>query len=98
MNATAPADPAAFPSGHERRAWRRARRDHDAQQLTTLRALAATGGALTSLHYRDLGGHAAPGRIHHRRPADPGRTRAPARAARLDAGHRRHPSDPAARG
>ena len=64
MNSNAPAGPAAFPSGRDRRAWRRAERhaihDHDAQQLTTLRALAATGGALTSLLYQDPGGHAAP--------------------------------------
>lgn len=41
----------------ERREWRqaerRALRDHDAQQLTTLRSLAATGGGLTSLIYPD---------------------------------------------
>ena len=64
MNSNAPADPAAFLSGRERRAWRRAERramrDHDAHQLTTLRTLAATGGALTGLLYRDFGGHAAP--------------------------------------
>jgi hypothetical protein len=64
MNSNAPADPAVFLSGRERRAWRRAERralrDHDAQQLTTLRTLAATGGALTGLLYRDSGGHAAP--------------------------------------
>lgn len=63
MNSNAPADPAAFLSGRERRASRRAERramrDHDAQQLTTLRTLAATGGALSGLLYRDLGGHAA---------------------------------------
>jgi hypothetical protein len=64
MNRDAPADPLAFLSGRERRAWRRAERravrDHDAWQLTTLRTLAATGGALTGLLYRDLGGHAVP--------------------------------------
>jgi hypothetical protein len=41
----------------ERREWRqaerRALRDHDSQQLTTLRSLAATGGTLTSLIYPD---------------------------------------------
>jgi hypothetical protein len=64
MNSDAPTDPAVFPPGRERRAWRRAERralrDHDAQQLTTLRTLAATRGALTGLLYRDSGGHTAP--------------------------------------
>ena len=67
MNINPPADPALFLSGCERRAWhraeRRALRDHDAQQLTTLRTLAATGGALTGLLYRDIGGHAAPAEL-----------------------------------
>lgn len=47
----------------ERRRWRRAERralrDHDAQQLTTLQSLAATGGGLTGLLYQDCGGHTA---------------------------------------
>jgi hypothetical protein len=64
MNSNASADPAVCLSGRERRAWRwaerRALRDHDAQQLTTLRTLAATDGALTRLLYRDCGGHTAP--------------------------------------
>lgn len=67
MNSNAPADPLAFLSGRERRRWRqaerRATRDHDAQQLTTLRSLAATGGTLTDLLYRDCGGHAAPAEL-----------------------------------
>lgn len=41
----------------ERREWRqaerRALRDHDAQQLTTLRSLAVSGAGLTSLIYPD---------------------------------------------
>ena len=64
MNSNAPADPATFLSGRERRAWRqaerRALRDRDALQLTTLRTLAATGGALTGLLYQDFGRHTAP--------------------------------------
>ena len=64
MSSNAPTDPAVFLSGRERRAWRRAERcalrDHEAQQLTALRTLAATGGALTGLLYRDSGGHTAP--------------------------------------
>jgi hypothetical protein len=64
MNSNAPADPLAFLSGRERRTWRRAERramrDHDAQQLTTLRTLAATGGALNGLLYLDSGRHTAP--------------------------------------
>lgn len=64
MNSNAPTDPAVFLSGRERRAWRRAARralrDNDEQQLTTLRTMAASGGALTGLLYRDSGGHTAP--------------------------------------
>jgi hypothetical protein len=64
MSSNTPTDPAVFLTGRERRAWRRAerraRRDHDAQQLTTLQTLAAAGGALTSVLYRDVGGHTAP--------------------------------------
>ncbi|MGH3167671.1 MAG: hypothetical protein ACRDN0_17505 [Trebonia sp.] len=64
MNSNASVDPLAFLSGRERRTWRRAgrraMRDHDAQQLTTLRTLAATGGALAGLLYRDCGRHTAP--------------------------------------
>jgi hypothetical protein len=48
-------------SGPEHRTWRqverRALRDHNAQQLATLRNLAATEGALTSLIYPDGGAH-----------------------------------------
>ena len=59
-----PVGPLELLSGRERRLWRlaerRARRDHDAQQLATLRSLAATGGGLTGLLYRDSGGHTAP--------------------------------------
>ena len=64
MNSDAPTDPAVILSGRERRAWRRAGRrairDHDAQQLTTLRTLAAARGGLTGLLCRDSGGHTAP--------------------------------------
>jgi hypothetical protein len=63
MNSDAAADPLDFLSVRERRTWRRAERralrDHDAQQLTTLRSLAGTGGGLTGLLYRDSGGHTA---------------------------------------
>lgn len=59
-----PVGPLELLSGRERRQWRlaerRARRDHDAQQLATLRSLAATGGGLTGVLYRDCGGHTAP--------------------------------------
>jgi len=62
MNSKALGDPLAFMSFPERRRWRqverRAVREHSAQQLTTLRILAATGGALTSLIYPDSGGYA----------------------------------------
>jgi energy-coupling factor transporter ATP-binding protein EcfA2 len=62
MNSKALDDPLAFMSFSERRRWRRAERravrEHSAQQLTTLRILAATGGALTSLIYPDSGGYA----------------------------------------
>src|SRR5260370_34411847 len=62
MNSKAPGEPLAFMSFPERRRWRhverRAVREHNARQLTTLRILAATGGALTSLIYPDPGGHA----------------------------------------
>jgi hypothetical protein len=55
-------DPLAFMSRPERRQWRQAEhlivREHNAQQLTTLRSLAATGGGLTSLVYPDSGGYA----------------------------------------
>jgi hypothetical protein len=64
MNSQALGDPLAFMSFPERRRWRqvgrRAVREHNAQQLTTLRILAATGGALTSLIYPDSGGYATP--------------------------------------
>jgi hypothetical protein len=68
MNSNAPpADPRAFLSARERRAWRRAERrairDHETQQRTTLRTLAAAGGALTDLLYQDCGGHAAPAEV-----------------------------------
>jgi hypothetical protein len=57
------ASPLEFLSGRERRKWRlaerRALRDHDAQQLTTLRSLAATGGGLTGLLYQDSRGPTA---------------------------------------
>lgn len=62
MNSQALGDPLAFMSFPERRRWRqverRAVREHNAQQSTTLRILAATGGALTSLIYPDSGGYA----------------------------------------
>lgn len=62
MNSKALGEPLAFMSFPERRRWRqverRAVREHNAQQLTTLRILAATGGALTSLIYPDSGGYA----------------------------------------
>lgn len=62
MNSKAFGEPLAFMSFSERRRWRRverrAVREHDAQQLTTLRTLAATGGALTGLTYPDSGGYA----------------------------------------
>jgi hypothetical protein len=62
MNSQALGDPLAFMSLRERRRWRqvarRVVREHNAQQLTTLRILAATGGALTSLIYADSGGYA----------------------------------------
>ncbi len=62
MNSKALGEPLAFMSFSERRRWRqverRAVREHNAQQLTTLRILAATGGALTSLIYPDSGGYA----------------------------------------
>lgn len=58
-----PLRPLDFLTGRERREWRqvelRALRDHDAQQLTTLRSLAAAGGGLTSLLHRDCAGHTA---------------------------------------
>jgi hypothetical protein len=64
MNSKALGDPLAFMSLPERRRWRqverRAVREQSAQQLTTLRILAATGGALTSLIYPDSGGYASP--------------------------------------
>jgi len=43
-----------------RQAERRALRDHNAEQLTALRSLAATGGGLTSLIYPDCGGYVTP--------------------------------------
>jgi hypothetical protein len=62
MNSKALGEPLAFMSFPERRRWRqverRAVREHNAQQLTTLQILAATGGALTSLIYPDSGGYA----------------------------------------
>ena len=62
MNSKALGDPLASLSRPERRKWRqaerRALRDHDAQQLTTLRSLAATGGGLTSLICQDSAGYA----------------------------------------
>ena len=62
MNSQALGDPLAFMSFPERRRWRhverRAVRERNAQQLTTLRILAATRGALTSLIYPDSGGYA----------------------------------------
>jgi hypothetical protein len=64
MNSNPLVGPLEFLSGRERRQWRRAERralrDHDAEQLATLRNLAATGGGLTGLLYRDSGGHTAP--------------------------------------
>jgi hypothetical protein len=63
MNSNEPVGPLEFLSGRERRKWRRAERravrDHDAQQLTLLRSMAAAGGGLTGLLYRDSGGHTA---------------------------------------
>jgi len=63
MNSNVLDDPLEFLSRPERRKWRqaerRALRDHDAQQLTTLRSLAATGGGLTGLRHPDSGGYAA---------------------------------------
>ena len=63
MNSNALDDPPEFLSRAERRKWRqaerRALRDHDAQQLTMLRSLAANGGGLTGLLYRDAVGYAA---------------------------------------
>lgn len=63
MNSNAPSGPLDFLSRRERRKWRqaerRALRDHDEQQLTVLRSLAATGGGLTGLLYRDSGGYTA---------------------------------------
>jgi hypothetical protein len=62
MNSKALGEPLAFMSFPERRRWRqverRAVREHNAKQLTTLRILAATGGALTSLIYPDSGRYA----------------------------------------
>ena len=62
MNSKARGEPFAFMSFPERHRWRqverRTVREHNAQQLTTLRILAATGGALTSLIYPDSGGYA----------------------------------------
>jgi hypothetical protein len=62
MNSKALGDPLTSLSRPERRKWRqagrRALRDHDAQQLTTLRSLAATGGGLTSLICQDSAGYA----------------------------------------
>src|SRR5260370_15354505 len=62
MNSKALGEPLAFMSFPERRRWRqverRTVREHNAQQLTTLQILAATGGALTSLIYPDSGGYA----------------------------------------
>jgi hypothetical protein len=55
-------DPLASLTRPERRDWRRAERralrDHDTQQLMTLRSLAATGAALTSLICQDCAGYA----------------------------------------
>lgn len=60
MYSKARGDPLGFISRAERRHWRQAERrvvrEHNAQQLTTLRSLAATGGRLTSLVYPDIGG------------------------------------------
>jgi hypothetical protein len=62
MNSKAIGDPLAFISFPERRRWRqverRVVREHSAQQLTTLRILATSGGALTSLIYPESGGYA----------------------------------------
>ena len=62
MNSQALGNPLALMSFPERRRWRqverRAVREHNARQLTTLRILAASGGALTSLIYPDSGGYA----------------------------------------
>jgi hypothetical protein len=62
MNSKALGDSLAFMSRPERRKWRQAERrivrEHNAQQLITLRSLAATGGGLTSLIYPDSGGYA----------------------------------------
>lgn len=62
MNSKALGDPRAYLSRPERRTWRqaerRAVREHNAQQLTTLRSLAASGGGLTSLIYPASGGYA----------------------------------------
>ena len=63
MNGDAPAGLLALLARREHRWWRRAerraRRDHDTQQLATLQSLAATGGRLTRLLWQDSGGHAA---------------------------------------
>jgi hypothetical protein len=62
MNSKALGDPLAVMSRPEHRKWRQAERrivrEHNARQLITLRCLAATGGALTSLTYPDSGGYA----------------------------------------
>jgi len=62
INSKALGDSLASLSRSERRKWRQAGRsalrDHDTQQLTTLRSLAATGGMLTSLIWRDSAGYA----------------------------------------
>jgi hypothetical protein len=62
MNSNALDDPFGFLSRRARRRWRQAERRgvraHQAQQLTTLRSLAAARGALTSLLYPNVGGHA----------------------------------------
>lgn len=62
MNSNASDDPLASLSRRARRGWRQAERRgvraHQAQQLATLRNMAAARARLTGLLYRNAGGHA----------------------------------------